>query len=822
MFGFVDSLAIVRTLVEGGSASFILERNKTDTLGTGLALTATTIRWQLTAVPGSSADPTVDFVEVSGIVQFQAGEIRRSFQITSQNDTLPEVQHAFILQLVSPSGDGRVCGFPCPLQQRTIVIEANDDPHGVVAFLSTTAVISLDAGGTRVVTAQLGRSAGVVGAVNVVVQGAYSGTPGAAGAFQQDSVTTAFATGSNETTVTLRVQDTAMFTTAETITLNITAVQVNGVFGDGASSSVATIGTPRIATATIPFNAAVGEVAIAPTSRPLVLTEPENGTVVVTVPVVRTGGSYSNVSVAWLINLVSGSNSVDDGDFASRTGSARLTQGQTRNDIAIQISVRADLLPEFNESFTLTLVRIDSGAATLSTAADQTVPGVILQNDSPYGEVALDTPTAVVEEGSFVQILLERTGGTLDTSLWSWQLQAAPGTTASAAVQFTSVRGLMSFVSGATSAPIILQAVNDAVPELNQTFVLTVAPLGGFEDLGTPNSTWVTILESDYPYGQFGFENAASAHVESPSGATPTPVTLTVLRLNSSGAFGFAVLEYTVTASPLSLAPVTDLYPTSGTLTFAEGVRTATITLYVRQDNISEADEDFVVGIFAPAGSLASVAPALSSTTVTVLQNDDPIRFDTTSRAVSAYPNATSSVMLNLTRGGDARGTATVAFAVTSYTPSQPDAFVAPSTSRVTFADGSRLAQIVVQLALDSAAHPDRVFVVRITETPQVGAGFIPDATSLATVTVRTTNGRAPGGDTIYAGGSYSFNDSVSTALTVSEETGMISIPVVRTGGLFSTASLFWQVQSECASGMSLLCCRCWDYLAVCCLSNAG
>ena len=155
-----------------------------------------------------------------------------------------------------------------------------------------------------------------------------------------------------------------------------------------------------------------------------------------------------------------------------------------------------------------------------------------------------------------------------------------------------------------------MTVLGDDAAEPNETFTVTLSsPTGGLT-LGTSSAT-VTITNDD---------------------AAPTPSLTIADATVAEGNNGTKNVTLTVTLSAASATPVTVSYATAdgtatagsdyvaktGSLTFAPGVLTQTLTIVINGDRVNEANETFLVNLSAPAG--ATLGDGSATVTIT---NDD-------------------------------------------------------------------------------------------------------------------------------------------------------------------------------------------------------
>ena len=129
-----------------------------DLLGAGRVVTTV----DYNTVDGT-AKSGVDYTSASGTLTFAALNTSKTIYVTILKDPLPEIAENFAVVLSNPSSNS-VLVSPHIL---TIVIQKNDDPHGVISFLELNETQSLildeDRSSTGVV--KVNRSRGTIGTV---------------------------------------------------------------------------------------------------------------------------------------------------------------------------------------------------------------------------------------------------------------------------------------------------------------------------------------------------------------------------------------------------------------------------------------------------------------------------------------------------------------------------------------------------------------------------------------------------------------------------------------------------------------------------------
>jgi hypothetical protein len=185
---------------------------------------------------------------------------------------------------------------------------------------------------------------------------------------------------------------------------------------------------------------------------------------------------------------------------------------------------------------------------------------------------------------------------------------ATAAVTATSGVDYTAASGTLSFAPGETSKAITVSVIGDRLAEPNETFVVnlsgaTNSTIGDGQGLGTilDDEPRISISDVTQKEGkkqqttQFVFTVTLSA-------AYDQPVTMS-----------YRTVDGTATTSD------NDYVAKTGTLTFAPGETTKTITIVVNGDNKKETDETFYLELFG----LSSNALLTKNRGLGTILNDD-------------------------------------------------------------------------------------------------------------------------------------------------------------------------------------------------------
>ena len=223
------------------------------------------------------------------------------------------------------------------------------------------------------------------------------------------------------------------------------------------------------------------------------------------------------------------------------------------------------------------------------------------------------------------------------------------------------------------------------------------------------------------------------------------------------------------TANGSAAAP-SDYASRSGTLTFAPGETTKTISVPVVGDRIAEASETFFVNLTAPNGAVIADAQGL----VTITNDDAPgaLQFATPTYSVG---EAGPSITLIVTRTGGTAGGVTVDYATANGSAAAGSDYAATSGTLSFGVDVTSLS-FTVPIRNDTLDESDEDFTVTLSN-PTAGATLGSPAGASVTITDND------------AAGFLSFS---AAAYAVSETGVKATIGVKRSGGAASGVSVLY------------------------------
>ncbi len=207
-----------------------------------------------------------------------------------------------------------------------------------------------------------------------------------------------------------------------------------------------------------------------------------------------------------------------------------------------------------------------------------------------------------------------------------------------------------------------------------------------------------------------------------------TDLTFTVTR--SGGTAGAVTADW---ALNFGTADAADLITTTltGTVSFADGESSRTITIQVAGDTTFEANETFTIDLSNVTGG-ATISDASGTGTIT---NDDAAPAGTLAIddvATAEGNSGTTNMVFTVTRSGGSAGAVDATWTVANGTTNAAD-FSGALTGTVSFADGQTSATVTVGIAGDTTFEPNEAFTV--TLSAPTGGATIGDAAGAGTIT---------------------------------------------------------------------------------------
>jgi hypothetical protein len=667
------------------------------------------------------------FTTTTGSVTFGAGSSTATVTVDPEADSTVEPDETVVLTV--SAGTGYNVGAPASASGTII----NDDTDVSVAV--SPASVAEDGATNLVYT--FTRNGVTSGALTVNFSVGGSATFGVSpNDYTQTGATTfttttgsvTFGAGSSTATVTINPEADTTVEPDETVDLTVTS---------GAGYN---IGSPSSASATITNDDTDVSVAVSPSS------VAEDGATNLVYTFTRTGVTSGALTVNFSVGGsatfgASPNDYTQTGAATFTTTSGSVTFGAGSSTATVTINPEADTTVEPDETVDLT---VTSGAG-YNVGSPSSASGTITNDDT---DVSLTvSPAAVAEDGATNLVYTFTRAGVTTNSLTvnfsvggTASFGASPNDyTETGATSFTPPTGTVTFAPGSSTATITVNPETDTTIEPDETVILTLTSGAGY-NVSSPSSATGTITNDDADVSV-----AVSPAAVTEDGATNLVYTFTrtgftggALTVNFSvggtATFGVSPNDYTETGA-------TTFTTTSGSVTFAPGSPTATVTVNPEADSTAEADETVIITLTAGA-SYNAVSP--NSATGTILNDDTLV-------SVVVSPTSTAEGGANLvytfTRTGPTTTALTVNFSVggsasfpADYSESGATTF-APPNATVTFGVGSSTATVTVTPLTDCVVEGNET--VDFTVQPGTGYGVGSPATATGTIT-NTPDSSAP------------------------------------------------------------------------------
>ena len=329
-----------------------------------------------------------------------------------------------------------------------------------------------------------------------------------------------------------------------------------------------------------------------------------------------------------------------------------------------------------------------------------------------------------------------RTGLTSGVTSVNWAVVGAGSspTTTNDFVPGSALSGLLTFAPTETEKTVTVQVAGDTTFEPDETFDLILSgATSGAEIIRASQRAVITNDDAPPPPATLAIAPANAIRAEG-TGGTSTPFTFTVTRSGDTSSASSA--SWAVAGSGTHPATAFDFsgnaLPT-GTVSFAAGQSSASITVNVNPDSTVENDEPFTVTLSNPSGASLTTATASG-----VIRNDDaappppPTAPSTVAIVVSTNGSEAGSIpsLFTITRTGDLSTSLSVPWSRGGTAVLGID-FNGPTSGVIVFPSGSALATLSIPTLDDTFRDPGETLT--ITLSPPAGTTVTPGGSLSAT-----------------------------------------------------------------------------------------
>jgi hypothetical protein len=299
--------------------------------------------------------------------------------------------------------------------------------------------------------------------------------------------------------------------------------------------------------------------------------------------VTRTNGSNGTITVNYATSDVTAK---APADYTSTSGTLVFNDGETSK--SINIPIVDNKVPEGTHYFTISLSNPTGGAALGNiTKAELSI------QDNDYPTISISDVSQAEGDSGTSAFTFTVTSSDAITNNVSLNYTTADGT-AKAGTDYQTKSGIVTIPAGQKTGTLTIMVQGNKTPEPDKTFFVNLADPG--DVIIAKGQATGTILNDDgVPPASLEFSQA-NYSVNEGLGA----LTLTVTRTgdaSSAASVDYVTVDGTATQKA-------DFEYTAGTLTFAPGETSKTISVLLNEDAIVEGNENFSVSLSSPTNAV--------------------------------------------------------------------------------------------------------------------------------------------------------------------------------------------------------------------------
>jgi len=521
------------------------------------------------ATGNGSATAATDYLAASSSITFLAGETSKIINVPVLGDSAFEPVEGFLVNLTGATGGGLII---VGTGVGTIIDNDPQPPAPPTISVADVVIVESD-GGTQNAGFVISLSNAWTSPVTVNYSTA-DGSASSPGDYQPVSGSVTFQPGETSKAVNVAVVNDLVFEQVEGFLFQL-------------SHAVGAAIADDLAIGTIIDNDPVGS-GVPPTVSiaDALGFEQDNGTTPMNFTVTL---SKPAIEVTTVTYTTSPGSATPGEDYVATSGSITFAVGETSKTITIQLVNNFGF--EGIEGFYTTLT-----SAVGATIQQATAIGTVIDNDPapPPGPPTIAISDAIVFEGNtgtvpaqFVVTLSHASSGPVSVKY------ATSNGSATTPSDYQVGGGIINFAPGETSRTINVAVVGDSVTESVEGFLVNLFDAqGGSIAVGTGVGT---IIDDDIPNG---ISINDILIIEPFSGSRTAQITLTLQNASTSP----VTVQYQTEDGTATVGDI-DYLPTQGTVQFAAGITTQTITIQVWGDTRVEGVEGFTVRLFGAVGA---------------------------------------------------------------------------------------------------------------------------------------------------------------------------------------------------------------------------
>ena len=314
------------------------------------------------------------------------------------------------------------------------------------------------------------------------------------------------------------------------------------------------------------------------------------------------------------------------------------------------------------------------------------------------GQLEFTTPFyQITENGAQATITVQRRGGTTGDVTVDYQTLADSATPGS---DYTTTAGTLTFLEAETIQTFVVPIIDDVVGEDTEYLGLMLTNATSGASIGAVPNAYLAIISDD---SGVGFSSANYAFNEGVAGGSATITVTRTGATNGTVVVGYRSANGTATAGQ-------DYIAQSGLLTFDPGTVVQTFNVAINDDSLIEASEIFSLTL---SNSSGNAALAITSTTVTIVDNDFRAGNLTFSAAFYSVAESGGTVGVNVVRTNGSTGVLSVDYRTVAGTATGDNDYLA-QTGTLIFTEGQTNQTITIAIQDDASVEGDESFFVQL------------------------------------------------------------------------------------------------------------
>ncbi|XP_039615272.1 adhesion G-protein coupled receptor V1 [Polypterus senegalus] len=724
------------------------------------------VNWTITRNSSDFSPVSMDLIPVSGTLRFSEGQSSASPLLSIISDDLPEQAEAYLFKLLPRTVNGGA-KVDDPTEM-VFYIQDSDDVYGLIQFQSVEEQKIQSHPSGRFVSLSLVRQKGTVGDVRLHFTALYIPPGDVDPARAKEGVlnspkanSVVFSEGQAQLQVNLAIRNDSFLQNGAHFFVQLESVELVSITPLipsvsprlGGILNISLIVTQNLANGMISFTS----------NQTVVVYEPETTSTLLVPLQLQRDGTDGKAEVFWRINAVGpNQRDVTSDDLSPFSGSVTFLSGQ--NESSINITIKADDIPELNETLDIFLERTNDESLIFKTDFTRRQL-IIVENDDPGGVFAF-SPRSLgpwfINEGESVELRVVRSQGNLLKQLLRYEVLPSNGN------EFYGSQGILEFQPGEREVVMALLARPDGIPELDEQYSVVLSSHSiPPSKLGTATQVNITIRKNDDPHGVIQFSTTGLTITVNESKVNDIDPAVYMVK-RDKGTFGEVSVFW-----HLSPSLSQDVYPVLGILYFAQHEVLKNITLMSLPDELPEDLETFSVTLYNATGG-ARLGNALTAT-LQITKNDYPIYF-VGPPIVRIQEGETAN--FTIMRNGSSDFVATVMYRIVNVGTNDGDIVSGYRENLIVFEFGEWMKNISVATVNDDIPEADESFEIILYNA--TGDAVVYGAKQVTAV--------------IEANDDASGIFSLETLGKSVEEGSFNNFMVIRNRGIFGMVTIHWQI----------------------------